>query len=174
MVYTHFAQNSGKVACNLLGSGTDYDIIRTGVYSTGTVNVPGNFIAQGRLSLGVALKKQQLGVIIKNSGRTFFPLGEVKTVKVIKIRRFLKSVVAEGIGSSRFVSGTCTRIRSDVCYIIPGLRSAGYISFHQKLVIGLAGGCHAYAQLSGKAAQRRKFFSGSHNAAENVCLDCFI
>ena len=83
------------MAGNLLRSGTDYYIVRICINATETVNILGNFVAQSRLALWVTFKKKKLGVVVKNSGSTFFPLGEVEALKVIKIRRLFECVIAE-------------------------------------------------------------------------------
>ena len=82
---------------DLLGSGTDDNLVRAGRDTAGVVDILGNLKPERRLPLGLTLKKQQVGILVEHLGAAFFPFVEVKAAQIVEIGTSLQRVIVDVI-----------------------------------------------------------------------------
>jgi hypothetical protein len=137
-------QDDRQLSGNLLGAGSDDNLGRLANHASGLINVFGYFPSKSRLSLGIPLEKQEAGMLRQDLIHAFFPFVEVKGSRVVKvgILQFGKRVLpsAEWISGK---SGTGRYLADEIA----GALTAGYVSFHLKLIIGKTDGGDADAQI---------------------------
>ena len=63
MIYGHFSQYRCQVVSDLLGAGSDDDLVRGACYTSGHVKVPGDLMSEDRFALRITLKKKAMMMI---------------------------------------------------------------------------------------------------------------
>ena len=176
----HFLEDPAQVACQLLGTCTDHDLVRGTLNTSALKKIFCYFVPEGRLALNVSCDPEKVLVLVEDLVHALLPPAEFKTFLIIEkgyLISHMRSLWRQKLIQChppflfRIVLGfRCNRAP----HIVSGLWSAFYISFYKQLVVRFLHCRYADSVLVRETSQRRKPASRLNAACENAVLHLIV